>query len=348
MTDESGAIWVTRWIERARPYFGGSAVLAGLCTFGAVPVALNALFFALAGPLPARFAVSHLLASVVTVVGPVGVWYYDRRVFPRFHRETSGLVTDEDALADVVASYRRRFRANFWRVSGPWTALVLAVVLLNRDYFASLGVGVADPAFVVYLAFAVWWGVLTGIGFHGALITVRCIRRVGELRMDIDPLHPDGLGGLSAIGSFAIWTTMLISIGSLTLPLAFTIAAEGSFRPVVYAAVVCYVLAIGLSFVYPTVYVNRRAQELRAEILEEKRRRIRELQGEIGPEAPDEAADTEELARQFEIQTLRDDYRDYEDVNLYPLSVGILTRLVSSVILPLAFTGVEMALNTWF
>lgn len=71
---------------------------------------------------------------------------------------------------------------------------------------------------------------------------------------------------------------MMNSIGSLTLPLAFTIATEGGFEQVVYLPVFIYIGFILLSFVYPTFYVNRRAQAVRENVLEERRQEIRELQ----------------------------------------------------------------------
>lgn len=346
MSYQPGTIWVTRVVDAARAHGPDNVVVASLLTVGAVPVLLTGLFFALAfETLTLRFLASQLLATAVAVLGSIGIWYYDRTVFPRFYERMTELVVDADALASIVEAYDRRFRTRFWYVALPWTGLVVAVVVANRGYFESIGIGVADPAYAVYLAFAVWWGLITGIGFHGALITVRCIRRVGSLRMEIDPLHPDGLGGLSSIGYFAIWTTMLISIGSLTLPLAFTIATRGDSEAIVYVAVLLYVLLIALSFVYPTVYVNRRARSIRDEILEEKRQRIRRLQAAREDPGSREASDVDELTRRLEIQTIREDYRDYQDVNLYPMSVDILFRLLSSILLPLAFALAELYLT---
>ncbi|MFB6113866.1 MAG: hypothetical protein ABEJ58_07155 [Halodesulfurarchaeum sp.] len=345
-----GHIWVTAVVDRVRARFVSNFVLASLLSVGAIPLVLTGVFFALtAGDLTGKFVVGQGLATVVAVFGPIGIWYYDRRVFPDFYDQMTDIVEEGAALSSIVSEYDRRFRENFWYVAIPWMALIVSVVVLNRDFFAAYGVsGLGDPAFLVYLGFALWWGLITGIGFHGALITVRCIRAVGTLRMQIDPLHPDGLGGLSSIGYFAIWTTMLISVGSLTLPLAFLIAARGNFRSIVYLAVGLYVLLIALSFVYPTVYVNRRAQSIREEILEEKRSKIRTLQQELGEPISGDSADIDDLATQYHIQTIREDFKDYRSVSLYPMTVGILSRLLSSVFLPLAFVFLEVYISGSF
>ena len=129
------------------------------------------------------------------------------------------------------------------------------------------------------------------------------------------------------------------SIGSFTLPLAFSIAAGGAFQNLVYVAVAGYIGFILVSFVYPTIYVNRRAQEVRERTLKEKRERIRGLQARAA--AGDTDGELDRLETQLRIRTLRDDFHEYQDVNLYPLSVSILVRLGSSVLLPILFTLID-------
>lgn len=347
----TGRMWVVRVVNRAREHLPGGPILVATYTLGALPVALTALYLALTLPeTTARFATSQVLAALVAVIAPGGIWYWDRRVFPRFVEETTDIVDDPAALRAVARRYYRSFSDRYWTFTLPWTGLVLAVVALNVGYFRTVGVaGYGDPAFWVYLTFAAWWGLLTGIGFHGAITAVRCIHAVGRLDFEIEPLHPDGLGGLSAVGYFAIWTTMLISVGSLTLPLAFLLGAEGGYRSLVFLAVGIYVGTIALSFVYPTAYMNRKAQRIREEELEEKRRRIRSLQREARTldAASGEDASLEEVATRLEIQRLREEFNEYDTVNLYPLSVGILSRLVSSILLPLFFIVFETYVGSY-
>lgn len=349
--DVSHRIWVTRVIDRLRERTVDRPLLLGCLTFGPVPVGLTLLFFVLLpDSLSLRFVVAHLLAMAVPLVGPAAIWYWDSRVFPQFVMQTADLAVNPERVREVAADYKRVFSAQYVPFTVVWTGLVVAIIALNLNYFRTLGVaGVDDPAFWVYLLFAVWWGLITGIGFHGAVTAIRAIRAVGNLEMEIDPLHPDGLGGLSSVGYLAIWTTMFISLGSLTLPLAFILGTEGGYSALVYAAVAIYVVVIVVSFVYPTVYVNRRAQEIREDELETRRAKIRRLQAQANDpantESSDEAATMDEVAKRLEIQRLRDEFTEYEQVNLYPLSVGIITRLVSSILLPIFFILFETFLS---
>jgi hypothetical protein len=335
--DEHG-IWITRLIEKGREQTVDRPVVVGLATAGLVPVVLSTVYFGLTlGETTLRFAVSHALAALVAVVGAPAIWYWERRVFTGFVTDTRSLVADGAAFDSVTERYRERFRNDYWLFTVPWAALIVGIVGINVEFFRTVGVsGYGDPVFWVYLAFAAWWGVVTGIGFFGAFVTIQCIRAVGDLELHIEPLHPDGLGGLSSIGSFAVWTTMLISLGSLTLPLAFLLAADGGYTAVVSVAVLLYVVTIAGSFLYPTVYIHHRAQRIRTEELEDRRERIRSLQREMdsAETGVGESGEMEETAKRLEIQRLRDEYNEYDAVNLYPLSVNILVRLLSSVLLP--------------
>ena len=137
-------------------------------------------------------------------------------------------------------------------------------------------------------------------------------------------------------------TTMFVSIGSLAFPYVFLLTAEGRAPILIYGGVAVYVLVIGASFLYPTIYVNRRAQAVRERELERMRARIRELEAQARD--PAEHASTDEVAKRLEIQRLREEFHEYATVSLYPLSVGILTRLATSILLPILFTVFEL----WF
>ena len=345
-------IWVTRLVDRIQHRLGLPPLVSGTITLGTVPVFLTGLVFLLVdGRLPREFLIAHLLAMGVPVVGPAAIWYWDTRVFPTFIEESTELAANPTAVQRVGDKYKRLFSTRSWYFVVPWTALVVGLVGLNIGYFETVGIaGSGDPAFWAYLLFAVWWGLITGIGFHGAITAVRAIRAVGDLDLQIEPLHPDGLGGLSMIGRLAIWTTMLISIGSLALPLAFLLGTEGGYRALVYFATGIYILVIGVSFGYPTVYVNRRARAIQEQELETRRQKIRQLQRQAAnlEEADGTTDDTgtlAEVATRLEMQRLRDEFNEYDSVSLYPLSVGIIIRLISSLLLPLFFIFVDLFLG---
>jgi hypothetical protein len=355
MTQQSGSdsrIWITRFVDGARSRLVDRPILVSVATLGLVPVVLSLGSFGLvSAALPPEFVVTHGLAALVSVVAPAAIWYWDSRVFPRFASKTKDIAVDPAAVDEATTRYKRVFSRQYQWFTVPWTVLIVGVVALNAPYFRSLGFGGLDaPAFWVYLLFATWWGLVTGIGFHGAITAIRAIRAVGALDLEIDPLQPDGLGGLSSVGYLAIRTTMLISFGSLAVPYGVLLGTEGGYGGLIYFAVGLYVVLIAVSFAYPTVYVNRRAQAIREAELEERRAKIRRLQAQANDLATesgeaDGAAAMNEVAKRLEIQRLRDEFVEYQDVNLYPLSVGIIARLVSSILLPLFFAAFQVVLG---
>lgn len=337
-------LWVTRAIDALCARTVDRPFLVGGVTIGGVPLVLSLVLFALTWTeTTPRYVASHLLVIAMGLIGPGVIWYWEREIFTGFVEDVSQITADTDALERLAGEYSELLRRRFWVFSLFLVALFVGVVITNMAYYRTIGVaGIEDPAFWVLILVGVTWGGVVGIGFHMAIVAVLFIRAVGQLELTIDPLHPDGLGGLSAIGSFAIWTTMFISIGSLAFPYAFLLTAEGSAPVLIYGGVGVYIAVIGTSFLYPTIYVNRRAQAVRERELERMRSRIRDLEAQARD--PAEHGSTDEVTKRLEIQRLREEFNDYATVSLYPLSVGIITRLLSSILLPIAFTMFEL----WF
>lgn len=341
MGAERQNIWLTRIsmkvIERS-PLGSASTVLF---IIGLIPAGLFlSFYFLIAETATVQFFYLMGLGTLVAVIGPYLLFRYDTVVFPNFiDRAKDVTPSDDDAqIKRIGRNYKQFFAEKYYYICIPWTALILIAVYLNFDYYGDLGVnGYTDPVFVPYLLLCVVVGVITGMGLHMALTTVLCIREVGDLNFTIDPLHPDGLGGLSAIGYFAISSTTLFSIGSLGLPVAFDIASSGRFTGVTYFIVVIYIGTVVLSFVYPTLYINRRAKEIRRDTLESKREQIYSYHNEIM-----NAQDESDLGLlKTKLKTLRDEYDEYDRVNLYPMSPSILSKLLSSIMLPLVFLLLE-------
>lgn len=349
-------LWLSRLPERAA---GGTLPpwLVALVGYSVLPVAVTVILRATArGPWPPTLWVAMGFGLLFNLLAAVLVRYYDTTVLPGFFDEVRELVVEE-SLADVerIAVRQQRFFARRWPLTTvPWTGLILVIAVLATDFQRSLGVaGVGDPVYPLYLAYYLWGGLLTGIGFHGMLTTVRCIREfTATVEVRIDPLHPDGLGGLGAFGFLAIRTTLMTSLGALLLPMGFEMAAGQGLRWLVGTAIVLYTLFIAGTFAYPTYRVHRVADRLRESELDRLRREIRGLPGQLST-AADTATDTDdgsavdnrELAVQLEIQRLRREYREYADVKLYPMSVSILAQLVGSVLLPLCFLLLDIALS---
>ncbi|MFB6187731.1 MAG: hypothetical protein ABEI86_12810, partial [Halobacteriaceae archaeon] len=145
------------------------------------------------------------------------------------------------------------------------------------------------------------------------------------------------LGGLSIFGYYAIRTTLTFSTGSLLLPLSFIFIQVGNSGILIYLIVFSYMGAIALSFIYPTYKLNRQAQRIREETLDdlrqeyEKARQEMKSAGRMSDHLGDSVKtanntnsndsplpDSTELIGQLELQRLRNEYQDHKDVRLYP------------------------------
>lgn len=341
---DTNAIWVSRLVERGSAAVG-RPILAALLVGGWVPVVATLVAV---DPAEATtgFLVGQALAALMVVSGPFDVWYFDQRLLPGFFRDADEVLTAaDDAVATDLAARFDRLYGRYWPASiAVWVVLVLAVFVVGQEYFASQGITTAVER-GAYLVFFIYWLTVVGLRSHAAVVTVLAIRAFAEhATLDLDPLHPDGLGGLGTVGELAIQTTVVVSLGSLALPLSFQIAAHVRYGGLVYAGVALFVLLVAANFLYPTYKMNRRAQQLRERLLDEHRARIRELERRLAApvDDPDEATVRENELLQLEIQRARREFRDHQQVQLYPLSIGIITRLVSSILLPIFFILFEL------
>jgi hypothetical protein len=341
MSVDEKNIWLTRLampIIRHSPLPSAPTIIF---TLGMVPAVLFLTFYYLIiETATIEFFYLMGLATLIGVIGPYFLYRYDTVVFPKFINRVKIVTPDDDnkQINRIGMKYKSFFVNKYYYIVLPWTLLGLATMRINISYFKKLGVeSYADPIFIPYLLLVVIGGIVTGIGLHMALTTVLCIREVGNLNFTIDPLHPDGLGGLSAVGYFAISSTTLFSIGSLGLPFAFDIASSSGLTLIVYFLVIVYIGTVVFSFVYPTLYINRRAKKIRREMLKDKRKQIRLFHEKI----MNAKEETDVGLLETKLATLRNEYDEYENVNLYPMSPSILSKLISSIMLPLLFLLIE-------
>lgn len=326
-------IWVSR-VAGAVP--GVHPCAAALLAMGWPPIALTyGVHRASATPWTGTFSLAQTTAALLIAVLPTFVWYYDEVLLPEFFERADRIVRDRAVVTDAAERHQRLFARRFRPMTAAWTVLILAVFLGSGPALASQGIGgPASPAYWLYFLFFLWGGIVTGIGFHGVLTTILAVRALVDAdAFGIDPRHPDGNGGLSPFGYFAVRTTMLVASGSLLLPLAYELVVGGALEEAVYAAIACYTLFIALSFAYPALAVKHRAERARRRKLEELRERIRTLRESLAAERAD-LAETEELSRELRLQRLEREYATYERVSLYPISGGIATRFVGSTLMP--------------
>jgi len=340
------SVWVTRIVERGQRV-ASRPLAASLLTLGWIPAVTTLIVFFLGSP-SRLFVVAQSLTASIVVIGPYQAYLYDTSVLPSFFEEVTELVPNSkhDQLNQLQDQYEQKFRTDhIWFVL-LWTVAVVSVLPLNTEYFLAQGIQYLEPTYIAYLIFLIDFGLLSGLGLYSVIVTTRCIGAVAELGLEIEPLHPDGLGGLSVIGNFAVWTTFLISNGALAIPLSLNMVTTRMGGMVVYFGVGAYVLLIAVSFVYPTAKINRKAQALREDHLEQYRSKIRRLESELAAIETEDQVDRKEIGLRMEIERARKEFQNYRNVRLYPLSISILTRLASSVLLPIAITVVEFFVSS--
>lgn len=340
---EPPGLWLTRIVDRHAHRLGGPGRTAGALFGGPVCLALATYLVVRGDAVPVGFLYSVASLAVVGCVGPYLIWYYDRRLYPTFLREFAAL-TSESAMTDVGRRHRSLLRRG-WPIAAALAVVPIPVlVALGGPYLAARGLyGLTDPVFLLVAAAVIWLGTLVGLGFLLVAVTVSTVRQAVREEIAIDPLHPDGLGGVSVVGRLSIRTTTLFSVGALLLPTLFDFAASvgPAATAVVYAMTAAYTLAILASFLYPTVVVYRRGDEIRSEVLDDLRRQYRTLKREAGE--PVVGADTRQTdpATEAKLRRVRREYEDYRTVRLYPFEPTVVARLVGSVLLPLAFLVID-------
>lgn len=186
-------------------------------------------------------------------------------------------------------------------------------------------------------------GVLGGPGFSGPLTTVLLIREAASVDFEIQPLHPDRLGGLSTVGFISIRTTLLYSSGSLFLPLLFELSTGSVRQGVIYSFGLIYILSIVVSFVYTTTVINRKAAEVQRDVLEQLRTEYSRLGTEIDTESDGSLT---EVNRRLQQQQVRSGYDDDNNVRLYPFEVDTLVQLAGSELLPVALLVLELYVDS--
>lgn len=348
MEYDEADVWITRVIERTGDVLGISPLFSNFLTLGAIPLLLTFLYFNYSTKEPSLiFRITQsLFAVMVSGIGYL-IWYYDKNIMPDFFLQVSNVVDSNSEFNSIVSKYNDFFAYRYWKTLLFWFPLFPIAFFGNINYFKSQGLGtITDPSFHLFFIFTIYSGLITGVGLHLIINTLRCVGEVSQIDLSIDPLHPDGLGGMSAIGSLSIWTMGLASIASLGMPYTLQIAAKGDFKWAIYSAFLIYFVSLASIFIYPVVKSTRKAELYREEKLQDLRSQIQEVETTLEELESDDSASPHRLQTlELRHQRLREKYANYESVKLYPISIGVISRFAGSILLPLVFIILEFYLS---
>lgn len=343
--DDTGShLWLSLLFERVRIQVDRPIVISPVI-FGGLPGLIIALYIADRWSyLSPTYLFSLVALLLVAGVAPYLIWYYDMRLLPAFLEDVEVLLADQS----LPEAFRERYRgliANRWWPPAIAASIPIPVLMFfGQPFLRQRGLfGATDPLFWAVFAVLLWIGVIVGIGFLLVAVTFLVIRDISAKRLHIDPLHPDGLGGMTIIGQFAIRTTALFSLGALLLPLQLQYAATvgSTATTLIYVMAGVYGVFIAGSFIYPTLKINRRANAIRESILHDLRGQYEALKQAADEPRIGADIETTDPAIEQKLHRIRTEYEDYESVRLYPMEVTIFIRLTGSVILPVASVGLE-------
>lgn len=336
-------IWVSKIINTGNNYGIPTYVLSNILTVGAPPIILTILFFRFSDGASDIFTISQILLAVLwSSIGYI-VWYYDTTLLDDFVKDIEEIIENKEQLEKIQRKYTEFFRREYYKTVLVYGSIPPILFFANLSYFQSQGVGeFFSLPFIIYFLFVIWTSIFSGLGIHLVLTTLLLVSEISKSELTIDPLHFDGLGGLGIIGDFCVSTMAVASFGALGFPYAFALAREATFDVLVYIGVGIYIIILISIFIYPTLKASKKAERRRETQLNSLRKRITKLESELESYNSDRNGPSQnELEKELRLQRLRKKYSEYDNVRLYPVSIGTLTRFAGSVLLPLFFILLE-------
>lgn len=224
----------------------------------------------------------------------------------------------------------------FWAILIPLEGLIVATYLqIFSETIAPGMMGKHDPWFYPSIIPPLLLGYFAALGFFGGIIALRIIREIERANLSIDPLNPDGLGGMSVIGKFSIELTKILSTGALFFPMAFAAyhAGEGSrliAKHFVMIIMGMYAILVAVSFFYPTWRIYKVADEKRSSELANLRDKYKRLREELK-----NCRGNDCIEKFTQLEAVKDEFILYRDVSVYPLQIDIILELTGAIILPI-------------
>lgn len=332
-------IWTSRILDFIYHKGIRSHLLASIFVFGLpIDILLAVFLFNRKDFISPQFFLAYILCILWLNLGPYFIWYYENQTMKRFFKEVNGLISKGE-IQKLQSKYSKSFSKKYWIPIIPWMFFLFAV------YGESFALDVAgtfgyDDIWTWLLTIPiVWIPVIAGMGTWGVITTIAIINESTKKELRLDSFHSDRRGGLGCIGNYAINTTLLISSGSLFLPMAFQLASQLSYAKFnIYILVVFFIMILLFSFFYPILITQSGAIKQRAKLLERLRHQYNKaLDGQKIPKT----GINQKLIFHLNAARIRTEYLDLININLYPFDISIINKLVSSILFPIIITFLQ-------
>lgn len=205
---------------------------------------------------------------------------------------------------------------------------MIGAAYIVNDYFynASFGLHVWLTIIFGLLLF-----LFAGVGLWNGFNSLFYINTILKNDLHINPLHPDGFGGLEPVGDFIVKATLLISTGSLVIPFALMVVSNSAVgdgsRFVSIALTLLYIVIILLSFVVPLLNLNSVAKRYKYRTVKEATRKYNDLLTDMlkNPTSENQA----KLNLYYSTYLL-----EIKKMNIWPFTGKTLIQVFSAIALP--------------
>lgn len=285
------------------------------------------------------------LAVICYVVFALGVSPVAWTFYVWFNRAPTILLSELSSLsivhdvtpqadAEAFRGAERLFHFRRWPIaSAAITAGMTAVVIVMHAW--------KPPSlFIALPVWAVGWYMICMVASReiATILTLHLFFRRG--RLTVNPVHPDGCGGLGALNRFAVRFTYLLAacgVGLILLAYIYAAAKSGYFIDIVLASAALYLVLAPVLFFATLGAAHGRMKESKQQLLEEIARRIQggyDLVGaalRTGKEPP--------YDRVREIEELRALYDLAQRCPVWPFDARSLQQFAGGVLLPPVASG---------
>ena len=163
--------------------------------------------------------------------------------------------------------------------------------------------------------------------------------KICEQSIDINPFHPDGFGGLSALGNLPLRTASFIASASLYIPYGINRMREFGIKNIVGASSIIAVsilsIIILLTFIIPLLPVHRLAKKNKYDLLMIIGNKLRNRL---------ESFEKCDMCMERDVELLVDyyNYNSIREMKVWPFNTRTLFEIFCYVILPvlLFFAGI--------
>ena len=190
------------------------------------------------------------------------------------------------------------------------------------------GIAILVTIDLLMIPAAIMWGIIGYLSLYMYPFSYR----ICEQDIEINPFHPDGFGGLSALGNLPLRTASFISSASLYIPYGINRAREFGLQTIVGAssmlAVSVLSVLILLTFVVPLLPIHQLAKKSKYNLLEKIGSKLKSKLDAFEREDIDIEKDIELLIAYY-------NYNSIKEMKVWPFNTHTLFEIFSYVVLPL-------------